>query len=358
MFICCFSFRIENASQYLTIEILNVEELRMLKKLTVLSAAMLAAMPALASELVVYTSRADNLLRPIAEAYTKKTGTQIKLVSDKAGPLMEKLKAEGQNSPADVFITVDGGNLWQATQMGLLRPVNSATLKANIPSHLRDPKNHWFGLSVRARTIFFNTDKVKPADLSSYADLADPKWKGRLCLRTSNNVYNQSLVGTMMANHGEKKTAAVVKGWVNNLAVDPFGNDTAMLEAIDAGRCDVGIANTYYYGRLLDKKPDLKVGVFFADQKGKGTHVNVSGAGVAKYSKQPAEAQKFIEWLSSNEAQNLFADLNHEYPANPKVKPDAKVAKWGTFKQDVINVSVAGSNQAKAVMLMKRAGYK
>ena len=330
----------------------------MIKKLLVVSVAILSVAPVMAEDLVVYSSRADNLLRPIAEAYQKKTGINVKLVNDKAGPLMEKLKAEGSNTPADVFITVDGGNLWQATQMGLLQPINSDTLKANIPANLRDPKSHWFGLSVRARTIFYNTSKVKPAQLSTYADLADPKWKGRLCLRTSNNVYNQSLVGTMIANQGDAKTAQIVKGWVNNLAVAPFDNDTAMLEAIGAGRCDVGIGNTYYYGRLIEKQPKLPVAVFFADQAGKGTHVNVSGAGVTKFSKKPAQAQKFIEWLSGSEAQNLFVDLNFEYPANPKIAPDPRVAKWGKFKQDVINVSVAGSNQKKAVMLMRRAGYR
>ena len=330
----------------------------MMKTTLATSLALMVAAPAFANELVVYSSRADNLLKPVVAEYEKKTGTKVQLVGGQAGPLMEKIRAEGSNTPADVFITVDGGNLWQATQMGLLRPINSPTLKANIPASLRDPKNQWYGLSVRARTIFYNTNKVKPAELSSYAALADAKWKGRLCLRTSNNVYNQSLVGTMIANLGAVKTEQIVKGWVANLAAPPFANDTAMLEAIGAGRCDVGIANTYYYGRLMDKQPNLPIGIFFADQQGKGTHVNVSGAGVTKFSKRPAEAQKFIEWLSGSEAQNLFADLNHEYPANPKVKPDPKVAKWGSFKQDVINVSVAGSNQKRAVMLMRKAGYK
>ena len=330
----------------------------MMKTTLAASLALMVAAPAFANELVVYSSRADNLLKPVVAEYEKKTGTKVQLVGGQAGPLMEKIRAEGSNTPADVFITVDGGNLWQATQMGLLRPINSPTLKANIPASLRDPKNQWYGLSVRARTIFYNTNKVKPAELSSYAALADAKWKGRLCLRTSNNVYNQSLVGTMIANLGAVKTEQIVKGWVANLAAPPFANDTAMLEAIGAGRCDVGIANTYYYGRLMDKQPNLPIGIFFADQQGKGTHVNVSGARVTKLSKRPAEAQKFIEWLSGSEAQNLFADLNHEYPANPKVKPDPKVAKWGSFKQDVINVAVAGSNQKRAVMLMRKAGYK
>lgn len=331
----------------------------MLKKSLFLAlAAIGAAGPAFAQELVVYSSRADNLLKPIVEAYQQKTGVTVKLVNDKAGPLMERMRAEGANSPADVLITVDGGNLWQAAQMDLLRTVNSNTLRTNIPAHLRDPGNKWFGLSVRARTIFYNTDKVQPNQLSSYADLADPKWRGRLCLRTSNNVYNQSLVGTMIANVGEARTKQIVQGWVANLAAEPFANDTAMLEAIGAGRCDVGIANTYYYGRLMDKQPNLPIGIFFADQQARGTHVNVSGAGVAKHSRQSAEAQKFIEWLSGSEAQNLFADLNHEYPANPRVNPDPKVARWGRFKQDLINVSVAGRNQRKAVMLMQQAGYK
>lgn len=324
--------------------------------LTILAASL--SLPALAQDLTIYSSRADHLLRPIVEKYSQKTGINIKIHSDRAGPLMEKLKAEGKNSPADILITVDGGNLWQATKMGLLRPVNSATLKANIPSHLRDPKNHWFGMSVRARTIFFNPNLVKRDQLSSYADLADPKWKGKLCLRTSNNVYNQSLVGTMIANQGQKTTDGIVKGWVANLAAEPFSNDTALLEAIDSGRCAVGIANTYYYGRLVDKKPAINVQPFFADQAGRGTHVNVSGVGIAKHSRNAEQAQKFLEWLSSSEAQNLFADYNFEYPANPKVSPSPKIAKWGTFKQDVINVSIAGSNQQKAIMLMKRAGYK
>lgn len=329
------------------------------KMLVALIAAIgVASSAAAQTELVVYSSRAETLLKPIAEAYQQKTGVSIKLVNAQAGPLMERLKAEGANSPADVLITVDGGNLWQATQMDLLRPIQSNVLRTNIPAHLRDPQNRWFGLSVRARTIFYNTEKVRPSELSTYADLANPKWRGRLCLRTSNNVYNQSLVGTMIANQGAARTQQIVRGWVANLAAEPFSNDTAMLEAIGAGRCDVGIANTYYYGRLMKQKPDLPIGVFFADQRGRGTHVNVSGAGVAKHSRQPAEAQKFIEWLSGSQAQNLFADLNNEYPANPYITPADNVARWGTFKQDVINVSVAGRNQRQAVMLMRQAGYK
>lgn len=329
-----------------------------MKKLFVLSALAATCAPAFAQELVIYSARADNLLKPIVAKYEQKTGVKLKIVSDKAGPLMAKLKAEGSNTPADVLITVDGGNLWQATQDGLFQPVKSKTLTDNIPAHLRDPNNHWFGMSVRARTIFFNPDQVKAGELSSYADLAHPKWKGKLCLRTSNNVYNQSLVGTMLQNQGQARTEKIVQGWVANLATEPFSDDTKLLEAIGSGRCAVGIANSYYYGRLLDKQPDLNAKIFFADQKGRGTHVNVSGAGIVKYSKNAAEAQKFLEWLSSPDAQNLFADMNNEFPANRKVAPAEKLAKWGKFKQDVINVSIAGRNQQKAIMLMRKAGYK
>lgn len=313
---------------------------------------------AAADEVVVYSARIEQLIKPMFDAYTKQTGTTIKFVTDKEGPLLEKLKAEGANTPADMLITVDAGNLWQAAQEGLLRQVNSPVLNANVPAHLRDPNNQWFGLSVRARTIFFNEKHVKPEELSTYEDLASPKWKNRLCLRTSKKVYNQSLVAMMIEEHGEARTEQIVKGWVNNLATDVFSDDTKMLEAIGAGQCDVGIANTYYYGRLMEKKPNLPVGIFWANQKTGGVHVNVSGAGVTRHAKNAAGAQKLIEWLSSEQAQNLYTDAGLEYPVNPKVKPDRVLVSWGNFKGNVINVNKAGELQAAAVKLMDRAGYK
>lgn len=329
-----------------------------MSKLLTLSLAVLSISPLFAQELTVYSSRAEQLLQPAIAKYKEQTGVDIKLVSDKEGPLMERMRAEGKNSPADILITVDGGNLWQASQMGLLQPIESTILEENIPAHLRDENNEWFGLSVRARTMFYNKDKVNPADLSSYEDLANPKWKGKLCLRTSKKVYNQSLVAMYITDIGPEKTENMVKGWVDNLATQPFADDTALLEAIASGQCDVGIANTYYFGRLLNDKPDLPVALFWADQEGNGTHVNVSGAGVAKYSKNKEEAQKFIEWLSSDDAQNLFTDLNYEFPANANVAPSADIAKWGAYKQNVINVSNAGSKQKEAVIIMDRAGYR
>lgn len=333
-----------------------------MKSLSTLLAASIAALsfasPAFADEVVVYSARIEQLIKPLFDAYTKQTGTTIKFVTDKEGPLLEKLKAEGANTPADLLITVDAGNLWQAAHEGLLRPVKSTVLNTNIPAHLRDPGNQWFGLSVRARTIFFNKDKVKPEELSTYEDLASLKWKNRLCLRTSKKVYNQSLVAMMIAEHGEAKTEQIVKGWVDNLATDVFSDDTKMLEAIGAGQCDVGIANTYYYGRLIEKKPSLPIGIFWANQKTGGVHVNVSGAGVTKHARNPVGAQKLIEWLSSEQAQNLYTDAGMEYPVNPKVKPDPVLVSWGSFKPNLINVSKAGELQATAVKLMDRAGYK
>lgn len=324
--------------------------------------SLLAAGQAYAAEVVVYSARNEQLIKPLFDAYTRETGVAVKFVTDKEGPLMARLKAEGRNTPADIFMTVDAGNLWQAAEEGLLKQVNSKMLAANIPAHLRDPGNEWFGLSVRARTVIYNTGKVKPGELSTYEDLANPKWKNRLCLRTSKKVYNQSLTAMMIWEHGESKTEEIIKGWVANLASAPFPDDTKAMEAVAAGLCDATLVNTYYYGRLMEKKPNLPLGLFWPNQnlksKNAGVHVNVSGAGVTRYAKHEAEAIKLLEWLSSEKAQNLYADVNMEYPANPKIKPDPKVAAWGSFRQNLINVAEAGKLQAKAVMLMDRAGFK
>lgn len=314
-----------------------------------------AAQPA---EIVVYSARNEQLIKPVFDAYTRETGVKITFVTDKEGPLLARLRSEGKNTPADVLITVDAGNLWQAAEEGLLQAVDSAALKKNVPGHLRDPGNRWFGLSVRARTIFYNPQQVKPDELSSYQDLADPKWKGRLCLRTSKKVYNQSLVAMMIAQEGEAETEKVVRGWVHNLAAPPFPDDTKLLEAIGVGLCSVGIANTYYYGRLMKDKADLPVNIFWPDQKAEGVHVNVAGAGVTKHSRHRDAAIRLLEWLSSDKAQNLFADENMEYPVNPAVKPAAAVAAWGEYKSNPLNVAKAGELQARAVKLMDRAGYQ
>ncbi len=323
---------------------------------------LLAGQAARAEEVVVYSARNEQLIKPLFDAYTRETGVKVKFVTDKEGPLMARLKAEGRNTPADLFMTVDAGNLWQAAQEDLLKPVNSKVLATNLPDHLSDPGKEWFGLSVRARTVVYNPNRVKPGELTTYEDLAGPKWKGRLCLRTSKKVYNQSLVAMMMVEHGEDKAEQIVRGWVANLATDPFPDDAKALEAVAAGLCDLTLVNTYYYGRLMEKKPGLPLSLFWPNQnlksKAAGVHVNVSGAGLTRYAKNEAGAVKLLEWLSSEKAQNLYADVNLEYPANPKVKSDPVVNAWGTFKPNLINVAQAGALQARAVMLMDRVGYK
>ncbi|MGQ0619569.1 MAG: extracellular solute-binding protein [Panacagrimonas sp.] len=316
-----------------------------------------------ADSLVVYSARIEDLIKPIFERYTRESGTQIQYITDKEGPLLQRLQAEGEASPADILLTVDAGNLWQATQLGVLQPVESSTLAANIPAHLRDPENHWFGLSIRARTLVYSTARVKPAQLGSYEALATPAWKNKLCLRTSKKVYNQSLVAMMLAELGEPRTGEIVRGWVGNLAAAPFASDNEVMDAIVAGRCDVGLVNTYYYGRMVREKPELPIKLYWPNQSGAknqlgGVHVNVSGAGVTAHSKHREAAVKFLEWLSGREAQALFAGLNLEFPANPAVQPDAITANWGSFKQDRASLAEAGKRQADAVRLMDRAGYR
>ncbi|MBC3434624.1 extracellular solute-binding protein [Pseudomonas sp. BW16M2] len=310
-----------------------------------------------ADEVVVYSSRIDELIKPVFDAYTAKTGVKIKFITDKEAPLMQRIKAEGENGVADLLLTVDAGNLWQAEQMGILQPIKSAVIDQNIPPQYRASSHDWTGLSLRARTIAYSTDRVKPGELSTYEALADKNWEGRLCLRTAKKVYNQSLTATLIENHGEAATEKLIKGWVNNLSTDVFSDDTAVIQAIAAGQCDVGIVNTYYYGRLHKEKPDLPVKLFWPNQADRGVHVNLSGIGLTKHAPHPEAAKKLVEWMTGEEAQKLFADINQEFPANPKVKPSAEVAAWGTFKADSIPVEVAGKRQAEAIRLMDRAGW-
>lgn len=317
-----------------------------------------AAFAADPDEIVVYSARKEHLIKPLFDAYTKRTGVKIKYITAKANPLMERLKAEGANTPADLLITVDAGNLWHAAENDLLQPVSSDILNKAVPANLRDAENRWFGLSIRARTIVYNSDNVTPEMLSSYEDLADPKWKGKLVLRTSKKVYNQSLVASLIAQYGEAKTEEIIKGWVANLAIDPTSNDTKAMEALVNGIGDVAIVNTYYYGRLMKESPNLPLKIFWPNQKTTGVHMNISGAGVTKYAKNKEGAIKLLEWLASKEAQLTFGALNQEFPVNTEVAPSDEVAAWGAFKGNPMNISAYGEKQAEAIKLMDRAGYK
>ena len=325
--------------------------------LTALALTLFGSSVFAADEVVVYSSRIDELIKPVFDAYTAKTGVKVKFITDKEAPLMQRIKAEGENATADLLLTVDAGNLWQAEQMGILQPFKSDVIDKNIPPQYRSSAHEWTGLSLRARTIAYSTDRVKPEELSTYEALADKKWEGRLCLRTAKKVYNQSLTATMIEVNGPEQTEEILKGWVNNLSTDVFSDDIAVLEAINAGQCDVGIVNTYYYGRLHKQKPDLGVKLFWPNQDDRGVHVNLSGIGLTKYAPHPEAAKALVEWMTTPEAQSIFADTNQEFPANPSVAPSAEVASWGQFKADQLPVEVAGKRQAEAIRMMDRAGW-
>ena len=310
------------------------------------------------SELTVYTSRQPQLIEPIVEQFTNETGIKVNLLSGNAQELIERIHIEGEDSPADIFMTVDAGVLWQAAERDILAKIDSEILNENIPAYLRDAKNEWFGLSKRARTIVFSSDQFKDNDFSTYEDLADPKWKGKLCLRTSKKVYNRSLIASMIDAYGFDKSKEVVSGWVSNLATEVFSNDTNALKAVSSGQCGVTIVNTYYLARLLDNPEYNNLSLFWANQSDRGVHVNISGAGVVKTSENKKNAVLLLEYLSSNKAQDFYASTNKEYPVLIGAKIDESIENWGSFSEHTINVSKLGSLQKEAVFLAQEVGYK
>jgi len=310
------------------------------------------------NELTIYTSRQPQLIEPIIEKFTEQTGIKVNYLSGNAQELMERIDVEGTKSPADIFMTVDAGVLWQAAERDIFETIDSDVLKKNIPSYLRDPNNQWFGLSKRARTIVFSNDQFSKDDFSSYEDLADPRWKGKLCLRTSKKVYNRSLMASMIDTYGFEKTKDVVSGWISNLATDVFSNDTNALKAVSSGQCGMTIVNTYYFARMLDDPQYENLSLFWANQDDRGVHVNISGAGVVKTSENKKNAILLLEYLSSNEAQDLYASANKEYPVLIGAKVHESIKGWGEFKEDNINVSKLGSLQKDAVFLAQEVNYK
>lgn len=313
---------------------------------------------ALAGKVVVYTSRQPHLIEPLFKRFTEETGVMVEFTSANEAALIERLVAEGEQTPADVFITVDAGNLWFAAERGLFQAIESESLTNDVPTALRDANNEWFGLSIRARTMVYHPDRVDVSELSTYENLASPEWQGRLCLRTSRKVYNQSLVAMLIEHHGEERAQEIVEGWVSNLATDPFSSDTQLIKAVEAGQCDVGVVNTYYLGRLINETPNYPVALFWANQESTGVHVNVSGGGVTRYAPRPEMGQRLLEWLASEGAQAEFALRNLEFPVNPRVESSGIVATWGPFEADNTPLVVAGQRQAQAVQLMDRAGYR
>ncbi|MEP0917626.1 Fe(3+) ABC transporter substrate-binding protein [Leptolyngbya sp. DQ-M1] len=313
----------------------------------------------------LYSARHYDSDNAVYQGFTQKTGIKVNLVEADADKLIERIKSEGANSPADVLLTVDAGRLWRAQQENLLQPVRSSRLTSAIPKNLREPSGHWFGFTRRARVIVYNKDRVKPSDLSTYEDLANRKWKGRIVVRSSSHVYNQSLTGSMLAKHGPQKTEEWARGLVANFARSPEGNDTAQIKAVAAGQGDLTLVNTYYVVRLAksnkpeDKEIASKIGVFFPNQKERGTHVNISGGGVVKTAPNREAAVQFLEYLASPEAQAIFAGSNNEYPAVRGSTIDPVLLSYGrNFKEDPLNASVFGKNNAEALKIMDRAGWK
>jgi len=328
---------------------------------------LMTALPAAASDAQVvniYSARKEALILPLLERFREQTGIEFRLVTGKADGLLKRLQIEGQASPADVFITVDAGRLQRAKEAGLLQRVDSPLLDERIPAQLRDRDNQWFGLSQRARVIFYVKDKVDPAELSTYEALADDKWRGRICMRSSDAIYNQSLVASMIEANGIEKTEAWARKLVENFARKPAGGDTDQLRAAAAGLCDIAIANTYYYGRLLDSDKEKereaasRLELFWPNQQGRGAHVNVSGAAVTRHSKHRDAAVKLLEFLVNDASQAWYAEVNEEYPVVAGVKIPETLKSFGEFKSDSLNLTLLGENNRAAVELMDRAGWR
>ena len=314
--------------------------------------------------LTLYSARHYNTDEALYGNFADVTGLKINRIDAEPDPLVERLRAEGDKSPCDVLITTDAGRIERARQMGLLQAISSPTLSAAVPAHLRDPDGTWFGFSKRARVIFYNKEKVKPSDVSTYEGLADPKWKGRLLTRSSGHIYNQSLTGSILAALGPEKTEVWAKGIAANLARAPRGGDTDQIKGVAAGEADLCLANTYYYVTLMrSKKPEdreiaAKVGVIFPNQGDRGTHVNISGGAVAKHAPNKDGAIKFLTYLVSPPAQQYFADGNSEYPVVPSAALSPELKSLGTFKEDRLNARVYAQNNAEALKIMDRAGWK
>lgn len=317
-------------------------------------------------EVNIYSARNEVLIKPLLDRFTAETGIVVNLVTGQAGALMKRLESEGVNTPADLLLTADAGRLHAANAAGLFQPVTSELLQSRIPQHLRDKDLNWFALSARSRAIIYSRDRVDPTRLSTYEALTGPQWRGKICVRSSNNIYNQSLLASMIANSGLQAAETWARGIVANMARRPKGNDRAQIKAVAAGECDIAIVNTYYLGKMQtsakedgQRRAAAKVAVFFPNQNGRGAHMNVSGAGVIRYAKNRDNAVRLLEFLVRDESQNWYAQANHEYPVVEGVAVSELVAAWGfPFKSDALNITVLGLYNADAVRTFDRAGWK
>ena len=316
------------------------------------------------ADINIYTHRHYDSDKILFKKFTDVTGIEVNVIKGSADQLIQRLQSEGKNSPADILLTVDAGRLVRAKDMGLLEPVSSKILTKNIPEMMRDTENHWFGLSVRARVIAYAKDRIKENELSTYEDLADPKWRGKIVVRSSNNIYNQSLLASLIDKNGSKNALKWAKSVRKNMARKPRGNDRDQARAVASGVADLAIINTYYLGLLAnssdkaDREVAEKLNIFFPNQDGRGTHINVSGAAVTKSSKNKKEAIKFLEFLTEKENQRIFSEANYEYPLDYNNSKSKIHLKWGRFKADNIDLSILGENNSEAVKIFDLAGWE
>jgi iron(III) transport system substrate-binding protein len=315
-----------------------------------------------AAEVNIYSARKEKLIKPLLERFEQETGIQVNLVTGKGDALLTRLVNEGDKSPADLLITTDAGRLHRAREAGVLQSVNLGDDIALVPEAYRDPDNRWFGLSRRARVIVYSLDRVQPEQLSTYESLAEDKWKGRVCIRSSSNIYNQSLVASRIALWGMERTENWLAGLVSNLARPPQGGDRDQVKAVVAGQCDVAVINSYYLGAMLkddEQRPIAEqVGLFWPDQQADGTHVNISGAGVTTSAPNRDAAIQLLKFLLTDESQSWYAEVNNEYPVRQGIDVSELLQGWGEFHGDELPVSRLGELNAEAVMAMDRAGWK
>jgi iron(III) transport system substrate-binding protein len=330
--------------------------------ISALASALVSTTSVFANEVNIYSARQEELIKPLLDNFSRDTGIKVNLITGKPDELISRLASEGRNSPADLLISTDVGRLYRAKVRGVLQPIQSDVLTSAIAAELRDPAGQWYGLTMRARPIMYVPGKVNPDELSSYAALTDPKWRGRICVRSSDNIYNQSMVAGLIAHQGVAATEQWVKGLVANFARPPQGGDRDQISAAANGVCDIAIANTYYLGGMLSE-PDQrataeKVKVFWPDQAGNGVHVNISGAGVAAYAPNKANAVRLLEYMVTEQSQSWYAQVNHEYPVLAGVKSSTLLQNFGEFKADQLNLEKLGELNGEAIRVMDRAGWR
>ena len=324
----------------------------------------LISFPVLSNEVNIYSARQEALIKPLLDKFSEQTAVKVNLVTGKGDALLTRLINEGENSPADILLTVDAGRLYRAQQANVLKPINSSSIKELVPDNLKSSDNMWVGLSIRARVIIYSKDRVSAEDLDSYESLADEQWSGRICIRSSSTIYNQSMVAGMIAQNGLEQTEQWLQGFTANFARKPAGGDRDQIKAVAAGECDVAVANSYYLGHMLNSSDESqrsaaeKVSLFWPNQKDRGTHINISGAGITTSSKNTLNAEKLIAFLASDESQRWYAEKNNEFPIRENVEISPILQSWGPFRADKINVTQLGEYNSEAIKAMDRAGWR